>query len=88
LTVFCLCGRAARGAGIEDLYKDTLHGAEIIDRWKDPADGSLFSLCEMDLFAFKNALDEYQELDAQVRDYVRKNAQKLHSELERMERGR
>jgi hypothetical protein len=73
---------------LKTFTKTTLHGAEIIDRWKDPADGSLFSLCEMDLFAFKNALDEYKELDAQVRDYVRKNAEKLHGELERMERGR
>jgi cytosine/adenosine deaminase-related metal-dependent hydrolase len=73
---------------LKTFTKTTLHGTQIIDRWRDPADGSLFSVCEMDLFAFKDALDEYKELDAQARDYVRENAEKLHRELERMERER
>ena len=73
---------------LKTFTKTTLHGAQIIDRWRDPTDGSLFSLCEMDLFAFRDALDQYKELDAEVRDYVRENAEKLHGELERMERER
>ncbi|HIJ58590.1 MAG TPA: hypothetical protein HPP41_02860, partial [Deltaproteobacteria bacterium] len=47
--------------------------------------GSLFSLCELDLLAFKGAMDEYKELDAKVRDYVRENAEKMHDQLEEME---
>ena len=70
---------------LKTFTKATLHGARIIDHWRDPADGSLFSLCELDLFAFKNALDEYKELDAEVRDHVRRNAEKMHGELEKME---
>jgi hypothetical protein len=70
---------------LKTFTKTTLHGAEIIDRWRDPADGTQYSLCELDLFVFKNALDDYKELDAKVRDYVRKNAEKLHKELEEME---
>jgi hypothetical protein len=73
---------------LKTFTKTTLHGSQIINRWTDPADGSLFSLCELDLFAFKNALDDYKELDAEVRDYVRDNAEKLHGELERMEQER
>jgi hypothetical protein len=73
---------------LKTFSKTTLHGAIIIDHWRDPADGSLFSLCEMDLFAFKNALDEHKELDAKVRDYVRQNAEKLHGQLEEMEQKR
>jgi hypothetical protein len=71
---------------LKSFSKTTLHGAIIIDHWLDPSDGSLFSLCEMDLLAFKSALDEYKELDAKVRDYVRENAEKLHRQLEEMEK--
>ena len=46
---------------------------------------TMYSLCELDMFAFKEALDNYKELDAKVRDYVRKNAEKMHGELEKME---
>ena len=70
---------------LKTFSKATLHGARIIDHWRDPADGSLFSLCELDLFAFKDTLNEYKELDAKVRDYVRENAEKLHGQLEEME---
>ncbi|NVM25697.1 MAG: hypothetical protein HWN70_07240 [Desulfobacterales bacterium] len=73
---------------LKTFSKTTLHGARIIDHWRDPADGSLFSLCELDLFAFKNALDDYKELDAKVRDHVRENAEKLHGQLEEMEKKR
>ena len=48
----------------------------------------MYSLCELDLFAFKNALDEHKELDAKVRDYVRQNAERLHGQLEEMEQKR
>jgi hypothetical protein len=51
----------------------------------DPADGSMYSLCELDLLAFKEALDNYKELDAKVRDFVRDNAERMHDELEEME---
>jgi len=73
---------------LKTFSKTTLHGARIIDRFKDPADGSMYSLCEMDLFAFKNALDEHKELDAKVRDYVRQNAERMHGQLEEMEQKR
>ena len=70
---------------LKTFTKTTLHGAQIIDHWKDPEDSSLFSLCELDLFAFKQALNDYKELDGKVRDFVRENAEKLHKELEEME---
>ncbi len=56
--------------------------AEIVDRWRDQKDGTRFSLCELDLLAFKNALDEYKDLDERVKDYFRKNAERLHHQLE------
>ena len=70
---------------LKTFSKTTLHGATIIDHWQDPGDKTMYSLCKMDLLAFKEALDDYKELDAKVRDYVRDNAEKMHDELENME---
>lgn len=70
---------------LKSFAKATLHGATIVDRWMDPSDGTMYSLCELDMFSFKEALDKYRELDKKVRDYVRENAEKMHDELEEME---
>jgi len=70
---------------LKTFSKTTLHGATIVDRWMDPTDGSMYSLCELDLFSFKEALDNYKELDKQVQDYVRENAEKMHGEMEELE---
>ncbi len=56
--------------------------AKIVDRWRDQKDGTQFSLCEFDLLAFKNALDKYKDLDEGLKDYFRKNAERLHHQLE------
>jgi len=70
---------------LKTFSKTTLHGATIVDRWMDPSDGSMYSLCELDLFSFKEALDNYKELDKKVQDYVRENAEKLHGEMQELE---
>ena len=70
---------------LKTFSKTTLHGAAIVDHWQDPKDMTMYALCELDLFAFKEALDNYKELDSKVRDYVRENAEKMHNELEEME---
>jgi hypothetical protein len=70
---------------LRSFSQTTLHGAEIVDHWKDPEDGSLYALCKLDLLAFKGALDDFEELDEKVRDYVRSNADKMHEELKEME---
>ena len=72
-------------SALKTFTKSTLHGATIVDRWMDPSDGSMYSLCELDLISFKEALDNYKELDEKVRDYVRDNAEQMHDELEEME---
>jgi hypothetical protein len=66
---------------LKSFAKFTLHGAQIIDHWKDPADGTLFSLCKLDMASIKKTLDEAKELDSKVRDYVRTNFEKAHDEL-------
>jgi hypothetical protein len=73
---------------LKTFTKATLHGAMIIDHWRDPEDGSLFSLCEWDLVALQDALNDYRELDSQIREFVRENAERLHEQLEEMEQRR
>lgn len=59
----------------------TLSGVDIIDHWKDPQDGTLYALARLDIENFKNSLDKIKELNAAVRDFVRKNAEKSFDEL-------
>jgi hypothetical protein len=62
-----------------------LNGAQIVDTWKDPADGTVYSLAVLDLAATADILAGKQELDAKLRDYVRANAAKSFDDLEKEE---
>lgn len=66
----------------------TLNGVMIIDHWTDPSDGTLYSLARLDLENFQNSLDKIKELNASVRDYVKKNAEKSFQSLEAEEQRR
>jgi hypothetical protein len=66
---------------LKNFAKFTLHGAVIVDHWKDPADGTMFSLCKLDMNAIKKTLADSKELDSKMRDYVRANAEKAFDEL-------
>jgi hypothetical protein len=66
---------------LKNFAKFTLHGAVIIDHWKDPADGTMFALCKLDMAAVKKTLADSKELDEKMRDYVRANAEKAFDEL-------
>ncbi|MEE8540882.1 MAG: hypothetical protein V3S66_04390 [Desulfobacterales bacterium] len=71
---------------LKTFTKTTVRGAQIIDRWVDPADKAMYSLCKLDLSAFKTALENDQNIDSKVRDFVRKNAESLHSEMQKKEK--
>jgi len=57
-----------------------LSGVQIIDHWVD-TDGTEYSLASLDMETFKNNMDKMKELNAQVRDTVRANADKAFDEL-------
>ena len=67
---------------IKTVTSATLTGVLIIDHWEHPGRNELFSLARLDLVAFKNNLDEHKELSKQVREEIKKRADKLHEELE------
>jgi hypothetical protein len=66
---------------MKNFAKFTLHGAMAVDHWKDPTDGTLFSLVKLDMASVQKSLDESKELDAKVRDYVKADAAKAFDEL-------
>lgn len=59
----------------------TLSGVMVIDRWTDSLDGTLYSLARLDLDNFKNSVEKIKELNAEVREYVKKNAEKSFESL-------
>jgi len=67
---------------IKTVTSATLTGVLIIDHWEHPGRNELFSLARLDLVTFKNNLDEHKELSKQVREEIKKRADKLHEELE------
>jgi hypothetical protein len=67
---------------IKTVTSATLTGVLIIDHWEHPGRNELFSLARLDLVTFKNNLDKHKELSKQVREEIKKRADKLHDELE------
>ncbi len=66
---------------IKTVTSMTLNGVEVVDHWQHPATGELFALARLDLDAFKDNLQKARELNAQARDYIRQNADRMHDEL-------
>ena len=63
----------------------TLSGVQVVDHWFNQKDGSVFALARLDLQSFKDNVGKMNELNAAVKDYVKKNAEKAHMDLEKEE---
>ena len=74
--------------GIQKFTSQTLRGVDIVEMWQDPNNGDLYALARLDLAAAMEQLTNAKELDAKVRDYVRKNADNFHEELAKEEEKR
>ncbi len=66
---------------LKNFAQFTLHGATPVDHWKDPSDGTLFSLIKLDMASVQQSLADSKELDTKMRDYVKVNAEKAFDEL-------
>ena len=66
---------------LKNFAKSTLHGSTVIEHWKDPKDGTMFTLCRLDIEAMKKTLEASKDLDEKTRDFVRANAEKAFGEL-------
>lgn len=70
---------------IKTFTAGTLTGVRPVDRYKDDKTGTYYVLAKMSLQDMKDALLQAKELNAQMRDYVRKNADKAFDRLEKEE---
>jgi len=59
----------------------TLSGVMIVDHWVDKNTETHYSLAKLDLENFKNSTEKMQELNANVRDFIRENADRSFNEL-------
>jgi len=77
---------------IEDVMKQvtsgTLVGSSIVEYWEHPLKNESYALARLDLEQFQDVMqnyattsDQYKELDAKMREFVKKNAAKAHAEL-------
>lgn len=66
----------------------TLSGVRPVDRYKDGDTGTYYVLAKLDLKDMKDSLMQAKELNADVRDFVRKNAERLFDKLEKEEEKR
>ncbi|MBH0189102.1 MAG: hypothetical protein HP494_11945 [Nitrospira sp.] len=73
---------------IKTVTTATLSGVRPIDRYKDEKTNTYYVLTKLSLEDMKNNMEQAKELNAQVRDFVRKNADKLFDRLEKEEEKR
>ena len=66
----------------------TLNGVRSVDRYKDEKKGIYYVVVKMDLEDVKDMLTQSKELNSQMRDFVRKNADRAFERLEQEEQKR
>jgi hypothetical protein len=63
----------------------TLNGVRPIERYKDEETSTYYVLTQLSFDELKEALQQAHELDAEVREFVRKNAERVFKQLEQEE---
>lgn len=74
---------------VEKVLKETvvmsLSGVELVNHWQDPRDGTLFALAKYELNKFKDSIENTRELNVEMKELVRKNAERAFDDLEKEE---
>lgn len=63
----------------------TLNGVRAVDRYRDDKTSTYYVLAKMSLKEMEDAIAQSKELNGQVRDFVRKNSERLFDRLEKEE---
>lgn len=71
--------------GIKTFTATTLSGVRPVDRYKDEKSGTYYVLTKLSLKDVQEQLTQAKELNSQVRDFVRKNAERMFDRLEKEE---
>lgn len=72
---------------LKTFVSTNLSGVAVVDRWeKEEKSGkTIYALAKMDLETFKEQIGRMTELNAQARDFVRKNAEQAFDRLQQEE---
>ena len=73
---------------IKTLTTTTLSGVRKVDQYLDTKTNTYYVLTKLNLEDMKNNLEQAKELNAQVREFVRKNADRMFERLEKEEERR
>lgn len=73
---------------MKQVTEQTLVGAQIVEYWEHPLRNEAYALTRLDMEQFMEIMKSYasasgqfQQLDANLRDWVRKNSDKAHDQL-------
>ncbi len=64
------------------LTEGTLRGSMIEDHWKNNKDGTIYSLCIIEVGKFKAVVAESKDVDEGTKEYIRDNAEKAQGDLD------
>ena len=67
---------------IKTFSANTLNGVEIVDHWIHPQSGEIYALARLDIAGFMDQIDKAKELNAKVKDAVKRSAEKAFSDLD------
>jgi hypothetical protein len=67
---------------VKTFSANTLNGVEIVEHWIHPTSGEIYSLARLDLAGFMDQLDKAKELNAKVKEAVKRAAEKSFADLE------
>jgi hypothetical protein len=73
---------------LKNLTRISVHGAKVIDHWRDPKTDTIYSLVRLDLEGIKETVGEMREMDQSLRGYVRSHAESAFDEMRRDEQRR
>jgi len=75
---------------LKTFVSTNLSGVAVVDRWEkeDKVGKTVYALAKMDLETFKDQVGRMKELNAQARDFVRKNAEQAFDRLQQEEEKR
>jgi hypothetical protein len=68
---------------LKNLTRISVHGARVIDHWRDPRSDTLYALARLDLEGIKATVEEMREMDQTLRSHVRNNAERAFDQLSR-----
>lgn len=67
---------------VKTFSANTLNGVEIVDHWIHPTTGEIYSLARLDIGGFMDQIDKAKELNAKVKEAVKRSAEKAFSDLD------